>query len=167
MKVETTYRGGGGAQTVEMKLERAVHFYPAWDKRDPDDPSKNYGICGVEMHFRLSGPHGCVQFNTLTNWYLPGAHHSFKPVRGYNGVVASIGTEGICPSDLGRHSHTPLREGEELFSEDCHILKGRCYYDGSSLDAVDMFGVLVREGSEGVWKAMESFYRSAYARYLY
>ena len=39
--------------------------------------------------------------------------------------------------DLGRHSPEPMYDGEKPFSECCHILGGRCYYDGTSLGAND------------------------------
>jgi hypothetical protein len=51
------------------KFERIVQFLPAFDKRHPD-PSKNYGIHGVELRMVLKGPKGAVQFVLFTNWQL-------------------------------------------------------------------------------------------------
>ena len=51
-------------------LKRIVKFAPAYDKRNPD-PSKNYGVHGVELRMVLKGKEGAVQFLLFTNWMLP------------------------------------------------------------------------------------------------
>jgi hypothetical protein len=37
-----------------------------------------------------------------------------------------------------------------------------CYYDGSGLNAERIFGVMLREGSDGVWKALEEYYEEIF-----
>ena len=39
-------------------------------------------------------------------------------------------------------------------TDDCPIIGGRCYYDGSGLQACDMLELLIREGDEAVWAEM-------------
>lgn len=135
-------------------LEREIIFRPAFDKRDPD-PRKNYGIHGVECAFYLKGPEGAIQFVIFTNWMLPHVqleldrrddHTSCHPM----------------PADLGYHSYIPRYEGQEALTEDCPIIGGRCYYDGSGLAAYRVYDILVSEGSEDVWKRLEQEYRSRF-----
>ena len=67
------------------KLEHRVEFTPAYDKRDPN-PSKNYGIHGVNMKLLVIGEKGVVQFVVCTNWHLPHVQRELeeKPHNGYN-----------------------------------------------------------------------------------
>lgn len=129
-----------------MTYERIVEFTPAWDKRDPD-PSKNYGIHGVELRMVLKGAKGAVQFVLYTNWMLPavmregGGSYHLPPM----------------PADLGYHWIEPRYEDQRAMQ--CEYTgTGKCYYDGSGLNAERIYEVLLREGSEGVWKALEAYY---------
>lgn len=53
-----------------MTFERIVTFRPAFH-RVHKDPSKNYGVHGVEMRMVLRGPMGATQFLLYTGWMLP------------------------------------------------------------------------------------------------
>ena len=130
-----------------MSLRREVLFNPAFDKRDPN-PSKNYGIHGVDMRMYLIGELGAVQFVLFTEWHLP---HVQKELN------AKLHARGPVPADLGYHSKTPRYEGQEV-SHNCDLLRCSCYYDGSGLNADPIFEILLREGSEGVWRALENYY---------
>lgn len=125
-------------------MERIVKFTPAFDRRDPD-PSKNYGIHGVEMAMALKGDLGAVQFVLYTNWHLP---H----------VRPTLSDLSPLPADLGYHSPRPRYEGQQAVTEECRYVGGVCYYGGSSLRARDVFELLVREGDEAVWQLLESYY---------
>ncbi len=48
-------------------MQREITMTPAYDKRDPD-PSKNYGVHGVNIVYVLKGKLGAVQFVLYTNW---------------------------------------------------------------------------------------------------
>ncbi len=125
-------------------LRREVKFTPAYDKRSAD-PKKNYGIHCVDLWMYLHGPKGTVQFMVFTGWDLPHVQREHGP-REPN------------PADLGYHSHEPMYEGQEPMHSDCHVLGGKCYYDGSGLSAEPVFEVLLREGSDGVWCELERYY---------
>ena len=56
-----------------MTRERIVEFTPAFDKRS-SDPSKDYGIHGVDMRMVLKGENAATQFVLFTNWHLPHVH---------------------------------------------------------------------------------------------
>ena len=138
-------------------FRRTVEIAPAYDKRN-SDPSKNYGIHGCDMRFLLGGEKGVVQFVLFTNWHLPNVTKEFvhKPVKD------SIDLE--CrflpmPADLGFHSPTPMYEGQNICQDKCDYLDGKpCYYDGSGLNAIGIYNVLLEKGSDGIWKELEEYY---------
>lgn len=139
------------------KFERIVEFTPAFDRRDPN-PSRNYGIHGVELRMVLKGEHGAVQFVLYTNWMLPHVQEEMDnrtDRRLNNGHY-------LChplPADLGYHWHAPRWEDQSA-RHDCPYTDGKpCYYDGSGLQAERIYHILLAEGHEGVWRALEEYYR--------
>lgn len=140
-------------------MKKEIIFYPAYDKRDPD-PHKNYGIHGVELGFFLVGELGAVQFKLYTHWQLPHVQREIdaKPPHAQFPYMF----HEAMPTDLGYHSHKPMYEGQDVQTDDCHLLNGPCYYDGSSLNAEPVFDRLRAEGSEGVWKALEDYYAATF-----
>lgn len=147
---------GSAIETGGAALERRVVFAPAFDKRDPN-PSKNYGIHGVDMRMYVIGPRGAVQFVLYTGWHLPHVREELdaRPSR-------KRCLDHPMPADLGYHSPIPTYEGQEEWGRDnCELLGCRCYYDGSGLNAERIYEVLLREGSEGVWRELEAYYDEA------
>jgi len=136
-------------------MKRTVEFTKAFDKRDPD-PSKDYGIHGVDIIFALSKENKAVQFIIFTNWHLPNVQ----------GEIDSMPLNSEFPfsrhipqaSDLGYHSPKPMYEGQEASSYNCKLTGGKCFYEGSGSYAQEIFEVLLREGSEGVWRELEEYY---------
>jgi len=149
-------------------MERIIKFHPAYDKRDPD-PSKNYGIHGVEIRFLLKGEHGAVQFLIYTDWQLPHIQRdksAFPPLE-------KFGTLEPWGVDLGYHSDKPIRDyhKETRTSDDdwntpsreCpYTTSGRCYYDGSGLNAERLVAVLLSEGDSGIWRELEEYYHRTF-----
>ena len=144
--------------------ERTITFNAAWDKRS-DIPSQNYGIHGVTIRFVLKGPAGATQFVLYTNWQLPEVTKELArrpPYEARGGDPHWM--ERPIPVDLGYHALTPQYEGHtpmgscDLFPE----LPNGCYYAGSSLAAEGVYDILLREGSEGVWKRLEEEYRKRF-----
>lgn len=175
----------------DITFERIVEFSPAFDRRDPD-PSKNYGIHGVELRMVLKGPGGAVQFLVYTNWQLP---HVAKE------QVARAITRGVdeldfnilwmpTGADVGYHSPKPMYDGQEPMGgtsiewvdgvafgkqmkvpeskptgtfDPCPYLDGQpCYYDGSGLAAKPMLELLIEKGSDAVWAALEARYHKLF-----
>jgi hypothetical protein len=67
------------------------------------------------------------------------------------------------PADLGYHSPIPHYEGQIVVDEHCKYLDGRpCYYDGSGLNALRVYNILLEKGSEGVWKELEEYYENTF-----
>ena len=138
--------------TKEEELKRLVKFMPAWDKRDPD-PRKDYGIHGVDLVMVLKGKKGAVHFLLFTGWLLP-----------ENEKAGRTHWEPL-PVDVGYHALAPQWSGQEVGEGKCEYLDGRpCYCEGSGLAAQRMFEVLLREGSDGVWRELEVCYRNRFSK---
>lgn len=139
-------------------LERITELSPAFDKRD-SDPKKNYGIHGVNLRMIVKGEDGAVQFVLYTNWQLPHVteeqRHRVSPDRMF--------LYEPMPADLGYHSKKPHYEDQKPMQKSCpYVDGGECYYDGSTLNAEPVYEILLREGSDGVWKYLEDYYESLF-----
>jgi len=143
-------------------MERIVEFNPAFDKRK--DPKGNYGIHGGNMRMLLKGDKGVVQFLLYTNWHLPHVSDELDNkilMDGRQGKLSeySFSIFHPLPADLGYHSSVPQYEGQSIASDSCEYLDGKpCYYDGSGLGAERIYEVLLKEGSDGVWRELEDYY---------
>lgn len=151
-------------KTLE-KWEKIVEFFPAYDKRHPN-PTKNYGICPVLIKFILIKDNKAVQFMFGTDWYLPETVKEYKE-KGNDMLSAPIilrGKEdcGIDGWDIGYHSPKPMFKGQKLIK--CIYIKGGCYYDGSGLYAQDNQEILIRKGSQGVWKFLEKHWKQTFRK---
>lgn len=141
---------------MKDKLERTIEFRPAFDKRDPE-PSKNYGIHGMEMKFIVKGRHGATQFGIYTNWML---EHVEKELD--NKIPDLRYPHCNChPSgfDIGYHAKKPNYKGQTA-RKDCPYIDGTCYYDGSTLAADDLLKEFIAKGVDVVWKRLEDTYKS-------
>lgn len=141
-------------------MKRIVEMTPAYDKRNID-PSKSYGIHGVELRMVLKGNKGAVQFVLYTNWQLPHVtkEQDQKILNRRLDLIDLKVTYHPLPADLGYHSLKPHYEDQKPMA-DCPYLNGKpCYYDGSGLAAEHVYEILLKEGSEGVWKYLEDYYK--------
>ena len=133
-------------------LKREIQFNPAFDKRDPD-PKRSYGVGAVTMRWLLHTDRGICQFYTFTNWYLPEVEKEWE--------MQGAKQSKVFPADIGYHVSVPQYEGHKAM--DCDLLpNGKCFYDGSGLQADDFFETLIREGHEAVWKKMEQWFQHVY-----
>jgi hypothetical protein len=148
------------ANEIKATYRHEFRIFPGYDKRDPN-PSKNYGIHGVEMKWFVIGDKGAVQFVLSTSWYPSNVRRE----RGYDhgtGLVERCLVTPM-PTDLGYHSPVPMHEGQTSISETCEFIGGGpCYYDGSTLNAEDPFDVLTDEGEEALWKFLEQYYEATF-----
>ncbi len=131
---------------------RRIVFVPSYDKRDTV-PGKNYGICSMRMIFYVIGPKGAIQWMIGTDWYVASAaqHMEGFPTQ------RKLRPDGW---DLGVHSHEPQWEGQEAMSGDCDVLNGKCFYDGSSLNAELPIESFLAEGDDYLWPKLEATYRT-------
>ena len=142
-----------------------LEFIPAFDKRDPD-PTKNYGIHGMEMVWTYGEPQtGIVVFRLFTNWHLPHVASELGKKE-----PELVGDEWYwmlrpMPADLGFHWTSPRYAGQESLTHACEFLGGRkCYYDGSSLNAMSVFNDLVSKGGRAVEEYLEEYYNDLLQR---
>lgn len=140
-------------------MKREITFLPAWDKRDPD-PKKNYGIHGVEIVFILRGTLGAIQFVIHSNWQLPYVAKEMR-IKMKPEMYPLFEPMG---ADVGYHSPKPMYEGHKSTSDNCPYIGGKCYYNGSSLQAGDMLNILIAEGSDKVWRELEDHYKSIFGK---
>lgn len=135
---------------MKEKLERIKNIRLPFDLRS-DIPSKNYGIGGLYIWFILKGEKGAVQFNVSFPVYL---NHINKQILDYVNKI-----EGC---DVGYHSPKPMYEGQRVIDENCHILEGKCYYDGSGLRAYEwadeIFSKPGSDHEEIIFKKLEEEY---------
>jgi hypothetical protein len=132
-------------------LTREIEFSPAYDKRNVD--GKNYGIHGVDIKFLIRNDKGVIQFVIYTDWHLPHVIEELK---------FGIYRPHTFGADLGYHSPKPLYEGQTMLTDNCHYLNGPCYYDGSGLQAEEMYQQLIAEGSKSVWKSLEEIHKERF-----
>lgn len=139
-------------------MRRIIEFTPAFDKRD-----EGYGIHGVDLQMYLKGDKGIVQFVLHTNWHLPHIQDELiKEIAGKDGFyIETILTP--TPASLGCHSYKPRYEGQKCI-DTCSLLDGhKCYYDSSGLAAKRIYRILLKEGSEGVWRELEQYYHEIFS----
>ena len=152
----------------QEKLSRHVEMRPAFDKRH-EDPSKNYGIHGVDVLMYVKGKNGAYQFQFSLPLYLPGSlsnnegyQSNGEPIQFHKtfegDIVAEVGGK-IYPFGVDYHSTKPQYEGQGVRT-DCKIIGvgNECYFDGSALAGTNMLGVLAKGGSDGVFEELEKLY---------
>lgn len=136
-------------------MERIIEIIPAFDKRYTT-PGKNYGVHGVDMRFVLKGNEGAVQFVLYTNWHLP---HVEKELDSRTDIGFPHLSCHPQPADLGYHSPRPVYEGHKVVNDKCPYIDGRpCYYDGSGLNAEEVYKVMVEKGGDAMWKELKDYY---------
>ncbi len=136
------------------EFTRKVDVTPAYDRRSTD-PKKNYGIGSCDVRFILKKDNKAVQFVVMTCWYP----QHIQQERGHH-----PGLDDIQPwaTDLGYHSPVPMYEGQQHMT--CtEIDGGKCYYDGSSLNAKPVRDRMLEDGSRAVWEELEQYWHEQFA----
>lgn len=147
-----------------MKLIHKLEITPGYDKRN-DDPRKNYGVGGCTLRFYVLNPQRtrAIQFVCYTDW-LPrktqdGILHD--PFTGRYKVTQEV--VGVQPmaADIGYHS--PHKFYKRQKPMECDLVKGgKCYYDGSGLNAEPIRDLMLEKGSDAVWEALEAYYHEVF-----
>ena len=131
-------------------LIREVRLIPAFDHTDKPGGGRH----GVELLFLLTGNRGVVEMCVFTGWGL-------KPIKGSR-IPSDVMTHHPCPARMNFHSPVLLSDANAIKEDACGLLEGcPCWCLTTFHEEHDrMFQVLLLEGSEGVWREMEKFYRS-------
>lgn len=146
--------------TAGERLVRDVIFTPGFDRRHPE-PSKNYGISGGRLTFIVKGSKGAIQFVMGTPFYPASAvqhliNHYANDGREIAKSMAPFGW------DVGCHSSVPRYEGQEPMQSHCDVIGGKCFYDGSSLQAEEWLSEFLINGTNWLWPELERRYRSTF-----
>jgi len=147
-------------------MEKIVKISPAFDKRS-NNPKKDYGISACHIWFILKGKMGAVQVMLGTDWYLPETIAEYKEI-GNKGKTKPCDLRGdkefLKCWDVGYHAKKQQYKGQR--STPCDILKGKCYYDGSSLIGEDdkVVKMLLERGSDWIWKYLEKEYEIRFGK---
>jgi hypothetical protein len=167
----------------EKRLKHLILGRGAFDERNPD-PEKDYGIGGLKLCFAVVGARGAVELEVLTKWYLPHImeermekdssmdlfmertqpigtiyFHSRKPQHEDSQPVGSMkrqGDESIVVG--GRVLWLPKVVPTGTYQR-CKFTRGICYTDSTSLGANPYITLLVSDGPEELYKALEERYR--------
>ncbi len=146
------------AERSQGNLIRSVTFQAAWDRRDPN-PHKNYGVHGVQIDFVLRGSAGAVYFPVRTSWMLPEVNEWHRQLAAENPFLLRAVEKPIC-APFSIHSPTQREGWQHSGEEICEFLGAPCWAESSSYLAPDaVWEKMLREGSEGFWKAIEEIYR--------
>lgn len=138
------------------ELRHEIEISPAYDHR-----AEGKGQNCVDMTWYVTGPKGVIQFRLFTGWGKQIIPTPERPWQELNIPYPCGHDQGLwepMPADLGYHSYVPLYE-EQTTMGSCPRLGGKdCYYDGSGLNAYRIFSILVHEGGDAVWAALEAEY---------
>jgi len=170
-----------GIHGVELRMvlkgpEGAVQFvlYTQWmlphvQKETDERIVEEIVACGPDFESALiCGQRNLDVFHHPMPYDL--GYHSPKPM--YEGHKAQ-GSEKYDIQAMLRNAKRMVQGGnanEEVSQPTgtffaCPYLDGKpCYYDGSGLNAERIFDILVKEGSAGVWRELEVYYRETFER---
>ncbi len=146
-------------------LEESVQFTPGYNC--PVGSMQGHGVHGMEICWYLRGPNGGAQFRIYTDW-TPGPvrpGHGIAPDGSSNRYDRSPVTGEWEPrypmgADVGYHARVPQWEGDKPISDDCPVIGGVCYYDGSGMRADKLVREFIPHGEEVIWHELEDVYRS-------
>ena len=133
---------------------RIIRFSMPFDKRH-SDPSKNYGIHGMDNIYILVKDKKAVQFMICLPVYLDHVVEelSLKPNPSFR----------VLAADVGYHSPTPMYENQSVMGQ-CDIIGGECYYDGSGLHAEEVWQEWQETGDwEWIWIKLEEIWNNYFA----
>ena len=138
-------------------MEKIIQFRPAFDKRS-SIPGKNYGVGSMTITFILKGSEGATQFVFNTGCYLP---HNMDELWGNreDSRFNPFKGEGW---NIGYHSPKPMYENQSPMRDECEVIGGKCYYDGTSLGASEFTETFLKEGDEAVWKMLQEEYNDRF-----
>lgn len=134
---------------------REIIILPAFDKRNPI-PKKNYGWGGCDMIFVLRKKNKAATFRLLTNWHWDDCYYKVMEELSAKYPTSRPMTKPL-PASIDYHSIKPHYKGQKPYGRCDFLGRKICYTDGSCLNATQFYDILVREGLDALWKAMEKW----------
>lgn len=150
-----------------MSLTREIQFQPGYDYRaeDAHKPSgQRRGCHGLNMRWLVHGEHGSVQFLVYTMWLPSWVREAEWGPRVVDEVARRDLNHPPMAADLGHHWDWALYHGENG-PRDCDVRpSGKCFYDGSGLNAEPLLAALLTKGHDEVWAQLEAYYEDCDGR---
>lgn len=137
---------------MNSEFEKIVHITPAYDSRN-----KGGGIGNCKLVMVVKGPKGAVTFTMGTAWYLP-ATFEWKQTCIERTGIESWETKGYA---VGYCSPVQLHDYDEP-RENCDWLGCTCYGSIGFSISDEVKDILIKEGSDAVWKWLENYYRQIF-----
>lgn len=134
-------------------LAQTIKVMPGYDRR-----AQNESYHGCEIVFILRGNRGVLVFASVTDWFPKNVQEQYM-----NGIQRTnvIGVQPK-PAEFVWHSFEPTKLPHPVQHTDCpYSTNGVCYTSNSIHTAEYLRDVLIKEGSEGVWREMAQRYRSS------
>lgn len=122
------------------------------------------GYWKVIFRFHLIGEKGAAQFVFHVLTKQPKEAEDFYHGRweGFQFTFCNIQTPSggwVMPMDLGFHSKTPDHRKDHF--EDCPVLGGECWYDGSGYLASEVMAKFIKQRNfKVIWDELMDFYQS-------
>lgn len=136
----------------KASFEHRVEITGSYYAMHPD-PARNYGVSGNRIRFIVIGPKGAVQWIIGAGWYV-------KQAREHLAQFPHRHDDARKPDgwDLGYHSPKAMYDSQK--ANDCDLLSGgKCFYDGSGLNADLLIEGFLARGTEWLWPKLEEYYR--------
>lgn len=132
--------------------EKYIFLTPAFEAID-DDPSKNYGIGGVNLTFAERRGDLVIECSFFTDWHLPNVQQRLHDRRG--------NYYRPQPTCNGIYWHYPTRSNEyQSHQKECILSGGECFGEvGSALYAEKITERLLLEGGSGVWDEIDQAFK--------
>jgi hypothetical protein len=136
-----------------MELERFTKLTPDWTGQE------------LRVQIVVKGPVGAVEFAIWTRWPTIPSYFA-----GYNSMFAfDYNLQVNRPIPVGRESHwdVPCVDEEKGWHECSLTNSGFCYHDGSSLAGDNLWNILMKKGTDGVYEHLEDYYIKYFANEAY
>lgn len=111
------------------------------------------------LRFLVTGDAGAVQLVIRTHWSAV-VKAAQDPSHWRDTREAAHLMCHPLAMDVGYHSRAKVEWATEF--DDCDVLGGPCWYDGSGLAAEDLFRAFADQGADAVWAYLDDYYRERF-----
>ena len=134
-------------QKMSDNSERILRIRMPFDRRHPT-PLKNYGVGAMFFQMVYLKENNATQFTFSVPFYLPHVARNLP----HNSLCEGTGF------DVGYHANKPQWENQNPMDNCDLLIEGKCYYDGSSLQADERYKKFIqqKDAFDWAWKQLES-----------
>lgn len=136
----------------DFGLERLIWSRNAYEERH-EDPSKDYGVAGVTLGFVVIGSEGAVEWELLTNSYLPATEEAYKERK--------ISFLGPTAGPVWWHWRTPRWENHDDRGQCEWLQADHCFSDIGFSIGDEVNKAFTNYGYDGVFNKLKVLYEYA------